>query len=87
MVEQVVQLKGALSSTDKLRSTSGIPFKQRETESGDYIYYGIAMRGTATSDAGWRIFRENTTNDDVDLAPNFLDFGDIWDNVLSLDYD
>lgn len=83
MVDDKIKLKGSLSSVDNMRSTGGMPMKYRETSSGIYKYYGIAVGGTLTSEAGWRIWREDTTNGNMDLSSNYLAFGDIWDNVLT----
>ena len=50
-------------------------------------YIGEAVRGTATSDAKWRIKRIDETNDpDVTIKWASTDFDQIWDNRTTLTY-
>ena len=76
------------SVTEVLRFREGLGYTDivDATSSSDYIYYGYAQRGAATSEESWRIERltisnlQTLTADGNDLLDNE------WDERTSLSY-
>ena len=65
--------------------------KQRvDYNSSTINYYGFAAPGTATGTAGWQIRRETLDSQgrtiQIDFAGGTSEYGQIWDNRLTLLY-
>ena len=73
-------------SSQVKRSVSVSAYKARFSDDGTYTYSGLAVPGTATSDAAWQIKRINNSTGDIDWAGGTLAFTKIWDNRASLSY-
>ena len=65
--------------------------KQRITyQNSTTNYYRLAAPGTATSSPAWQIRRETLDSQQrttaIDFAGGTLEYNQVWDNVLTLDF-
>jgi len=80
---------GDISTGRRFKAVQQVPMKTAEAiDSGDstITYYGFTKFGVATSEALWRILRENTTTGLVEAADNDDKFDNVWDNREALSY-
>ena len=78
-----------ISTGRRFKSTQMVPMKSAEVvDSGDstLTYYGFTKFGVATSEALWRILREDSDTGLVEAADGDDRFDNVWDDRESLSY-
>lgn len=68
-------------------SLSRTPLIQRMAYDGDgkLVYYGLARKGSATTDSAWLIERYTYTGDNLTLT-EMSDFNQVWDDRETISY-
>lgn len=69
-----------------LVSNGALAFKQDDTTSATYTYFGEAVPGTASSTASWRISRMTNADSTIEWADGDGKFDNVWDDRASLSY-
>lgn len=67
-------------------NVASVPLILKNDIGATYSYLGVALPGTATSSANWRIIRETNATGDTAFADGDSNFDNIWNNRNSLSY-